>query len=554
MEVARQLEEEKNAALVVAALVVSVVRLLQVMRGDVLCSSLVALPCLRLLRPRPWWRCISVHLGADNFKPSTTLLSRTAAHLDATAVLTPTPPPRPAPLPRPLPTAPTQRAAEERDAAARAAFDKAAERLHHLVSTRAIPGVYNPPAAASAAAAGVPGAMPTAFNVPVEAHLKHATVRLLRTAGYAKAAAGTAGGHSLGATTGSMNAVAAAAGIGADGAVTVLGNTRAHVVPSYVSTTAGSLQNAVPYHVIDEERSRERRVSTLMNLSPKPWQAGNKRTVMYTAPPPESVHAAVTYREPWLAGRSTKELDNTAEARAKRVSAQAFVVPYAAASGTFEAVERRRMQATMTALASWDGGGGVVAGTSGTVGGARSVTTGPGGLRTPATVASTVSGSRVAGRSAAAASTRGVTAATDPSAYAVNARLPAAGSGGGALSRDTHGAALDDAYGDSGGMGVDVAPAAAATAAVVITMAEGGSGAGRGGRSASVEADALDRAVVSAGGAPPSSASALRRALPGAPPQPGPAYPAVGASGSRGGGSRGGGGIIAGAGRAVVMA
>lgn len=46
---------------------------------------------------------------------------------------------------------------------ARSEFEQLALNLHHLSSTKAIPGVYNPP---------YQHIKPAAFNIPVETHLK----------------------------------------------------------------------------------------------------------------------------------------------------------------------------------------------------------------------------------------------------------------------------------------------------------------------------------------------------------------------------------------------
>ena len=51
----------------------------------------------------------------------------------------------------------------EREECARVEFSELASGLHHLVSTRAIPGVYNPPYSQF---------RPQAFNVDVETHLR----------------------------------------------------------------------------------------------------------------------------------------------------------------------------------------------------------------------------------------------------------------------------------------------------------------------------------------------------------------------------------------------
>ncbi|KAA0171319.1 hypothetical protein FNF28_00810 [Cafeteria roenbergensis] len=66
---------------------------------------------------------------------------------------------------------------DEAETRARKAFAKASEGLHHLVSTRAQPGIYNPPYAAS------PADIPSAFNVPLETHLRDGSRRFIRTRG-----------------------------------------------------------------------------------------------------------------------------------------------------------------------------------------------------------------------------------------------------------------------------------------------------------------------------------------------------------------------------------
>lgn len=54
-------------------------------------------------------------------------------------------------------------------------FKRVAQRLHHLLSTKASPGVYNSPYAVDGP--------PTAFGVPVEQHLRNCTTDLLRLRG-----------------------------------------------------------------------------------------------------------------------------------------------------------------------------------------------------------------------------------------------------------------------------------------------------------------------------------------------------------------------------------
>lgn len=70
------------------------------------------------------------------------------------------------------------RADEERaEDEARAEFEKVTQNLHHLVSTAAVPGVYNSPY--------VPEP-PTALGLPIEDHLRASVSQLLRSRGYTK--------------------------------------------------------------------------------------------------------------------------------------------------------------------------------------------------------------------------------------------------------------------------------------------------------------------------------------------------------------------------------
>ena len=56
---------------------------------------------------------------------------------------------------------------KRKEEAARAEFNEIAKNLHHLVSTRATPGVYNSPFMPT-------GVKPQAFNVDIETHLRTA--------------------------------------------------------------------------------------------------------------------------------------------------------------------------------------------------------------------------------------------------------------------------------------------------------------------------------------------------------------------------------------------
>lgn len=60
---------------------------------------------------------------------------------------------------------------------ARTEFERVTQNLHHLVSTAAVPGVYNSPYAPE---------QPTALGLPIEDHLRAGVSQLLRSRGYTK--------------------------------------------------------------------------------------------------------------------------------------------------------------------------------------------------------------------------------------------------------------------------------------------------------------------------------------------------------------------------------
>jgi len=61
---------------------------------------------------------------------------------------------------------------EERERDARTKVEQLSAKLHHLVSTKTTPGIYNSPMH--------DGFLPTAFSIPVEEHLRHAIKPELR--------------------------------------------------------------------------------------------------------------------------------------------------------------------------------------------------------------------------------------------------------------------------------------------------------------------------------------------------------------------------------------
>ena len=113
------------------------------------------------------------------------------------------------------------------EAAARDEFKKVTQNLHHLLSTASTPGVYNPPYAQ--------GMVPTAFNVPIEDHLRDGVKDLLRTQGLKRVRATT-----------------------------------------YTAQSRLSVQASSKYGVVEEHAKTEKRYSRLRHLSARPFVAGAK--------------------------------------------------------------------------------------------------------------------------------------------------------------------------------------------------------------------------------------------------------------------------------------
>lgn len=166
------------------------------------------------------------------------------------------------------------RRAEER---ARDEFRRVTQNLHHLVSTASTPGVYNPPYAG-------PEDVPTAFNVPIEEHLRTGVKGFLRTHG--------------------------------------LRRTRAP--PSYAGADSRvSLQASSKYHVEEDVRREERRYNKLRQLDDRAFNAGGKPARQAFKP---GIAASSRFQESWIAARTERELEHTEEAKAKRVAAEPFHV------------------------------------------------------------------------------------------------------------------------------------------------------------------------------------------------------------------------------------
>ncbi len=220
------------------------------------------------------------------------------------------------------------------EAAARASFDAATRGLHHLVSTKAQPGVYNPPWARRMED------VPSAFGVPLETHLRVGVLRHLRTTGLHPASTAAA------AVTAAAAAAAATAGastLAAGTTVAALGSRNVTFVPAYVQPTRGTLQAAAPYDAPLEAARLEARHAKYKNLDQRPFVAGAKPRAGATigvAPVGVSVNASEPYVATHVRARMSRDLERT-EGRDKRVSADPYVTASSRASRLFEDSERR---------------------------------------------------------------------------------------------------------------------------------------------------------------------------------------------------------------------
>jgi hypothetical protein len=227
-----------------------------------------------------------------------------------------------------------------RDTSARADFAAATAGLHHLTSTAAQPGVYNPPWAARASD------VPSAFGVPLEVHLRAAMLRTLRTRGL----------HSTRDAAIAARAAATAGGA-LDASVVLLGHTALTAVPGYAGAASRqSVQATAPYDAARDAARAAARATKLKNLDTRPLLAGTAGRLFGGPPVGPGVHAAVPYEEPWLAARSDRELEAT-RFRHRRVAAAGapFVAASSRASRLFEDAERAAAVKAATLLAA--GGG-----------------------------------------------------------------------------------------------------------------------------------------------------------------------------------------------------
>lgn len=131
---------------------------------------------------------------------------------------------------------------EKLSAEKQAKFKNLTENLHHLVSTRQVPGVFNPPTKLLD--------LPTVNDIPVETHLRGAVRDLLKTKGYTKT-----------------------------GLVKDLNGTLK--IPMKGLKNRLSLQASVPYDVMEKERIREKiRHKLAMEGKDGEFQGGGKTTLL----------------------------------------------------------------------------------------------------------------------------------------------------------------------------------------------------------------------------------------------------------------------------------
>eukprot|EP00440_Ansanella_granifera_P044921 gb/GFBE01048684.1/.p1 GENE.gb/GFBE01048684.1/~~gb/GFBE01048684.1/.p1 ORF type:complete len:397 (+),score=74.98 gb/GFBE01048684.1/:1-1191(+) len=197
----------------------------------------------------------------------------------------------------------------------RSEFDNLAGQLHHLVSTKAIAGVYNPPYNDS---------LPKAFEKPIEEHLRdslnvqvpkslrrprHQQVLLesgSRTAGY-----GAQIGHSQADVHSTTQGVMVAppqelpgrpphhsrtASTGRMQKVQGPFRTKEQIEVANIkaATMYRSVQASSPYEAADHDRKMQDRLNKLTRVSPIDFMAPGAPA---QKPPPSSVHASVPYRE-----------------------------------------------------------------------------------------------------------------------------------------------------------------------------------------------------------------------------------------------------------------
>ena len=197
-----------------------------------------------------------------------------------------------------------ERDAREQEDKAREEFSRVTENLHHLLSTKCQPGIYNSPY--------LQGDVPTAFNIPVEDHLRIGAAtqlkkRQMNTRGSSRSmsTAGSMRGGMRGSTAGST---------GTNGSTSGGANFRAR------PRSRISVQAEGKYGEDIEARRIENKYARLQRLDPKPFSAGSKTRLKTNGP---GISQGTPYEALWKVARSSR--DPALEDKTKRVSDQPFV-------------------------------------------------------------------------------------------------------------------------------------------------------------------------------------------------------------------------------------
>lgn len=199
-----------------------------------------------------------------------------------------------------------ERAKQEEERHMKQEFDNLAGELHHLVSTKTIAGVYNPP---------YNDMLPRAFDKPIEQHLrdsckvrlpaslrrpKHrvqncSPMRRLQTGQGDGAGGGDVGGppqdlpdrkphRSRSASVGKMQKIQGP----------FRSKEQIEVANANANTSYKTIQASSQYAVVDADRKMQQKLSKLTRVSPVDFMAPGMPVV---SNPPASVHAAVPYRD-----------------------------------------------------------------------------------------------------------------------------------------------------------------------------------------------------------------------------------------------------------------
>jgi hypothetical protein len=199
-------------------------------------------------------------------------------------------------------------AKEDEERHMRQDFNNLAGELHHLVSTKTIPGVYNPP---------YNDALPRAFEKPIEQHLRDCMqVRLpksLRRPQHKPMASasprpGLSGAsqnekiRSIGATRAPPQDLpdrqphySRTASVGRMQKVQGPFRSKEQIeVANAKASNMTTIQQAAPYEGLDDDRKMQQRLSKLMRVSPVDFMAPG---LAPNAPAPTSVHTSIPFRD-----------------------------------------------------------------------------------------------------------------------------------------------------------------------------------------------------------------------------------------------------------------